>query len=159
MCTYLSDISSTDNQEKNSEKFTEAVSSLFLSDNTKISNELIHIDYEEYSFGFVLQRWPRILIENYYTHPDRYSKRQWPSKYHMNIVIKTSLLLIPNSQNDKWNVNFDFIDEYLFKLMNKTTLFFYILCQQLFSQTYSIRIIIKHCFLNYCEKYGLPFSK
>jgi len=77
----------------------------------------------------------------------------------MNIIIKKSLLLIPDNNTHKWKINFDLIEEYLFELMNESTLFFYILCQQLFSQTYSKRLLIKHCFLNYCEKYGLPFSK
>lgn len=131
-----------------------------LSDNRKISNESIHIDYEEYSFAFLLSRWPKILIENYYTHPHRYSKRQWPSNIHMNILIKKSLLLIPDDEHShRWKINFDLIEKYLFELMNESILFIYILCQQLFSQTYSKRLIIKHCFLNYLEKYGLPLTK
>jgi hypothetical protein len=76
----------------------------------------------------------------------------------MNIIIKKSLLLLPDcNTNHKWKISFDLIEEYLFELMNELTLFFYILCQQLFSQTYSKRLLIKHCFLNYLEKYGLPF--
>jgi hypothetical protein len=124
-----------------------------------MSTDTIHIDYEQYSFGFLLNRWPKTLIDNYYTHPTRDSKRQWPSKYHMNILTKKSLLLIPNGNTHQWEINFDLIEENLFELMDELTLYFYILCQQLFSPTYSIRILIKHCFLNYCEKYGLPFSK
>ncbi|CAF0874584.1 unnamed protein product [Rotaria sordida] len=156
---YLNDLSSTNIQEEKSDNISDAFSPIFLSNNKKISNDSIHINYEQYSFAFVLYRWPKILIDNYYTHPNRYSKRQWPSKYYMNIIIKKFLLLIPDSTTThKWKINFDLIEENLFKLMNESTLFFYILCQQLFSQTYSIRIIIKHCFLNYCEKYGLPFS-
>ncbi|CAF1214401.1 unnamed protein product [Adineta steineri] len=145
----------TDPQE---ETIIDAFSPVFLSDNKKISKNTIHIDYEQYSFGFVLCRWPKILIDSYYTNPNRYSKRQWPSKSHMNILINKSLLLIPNEHTHKWEINFDLIEENLFELMNESTLFFYILCQQLFSSTYSTRIIIKHCFLNYLERYGLPFS-
>jgi len=77
----------------------------------------------------------------------------------MNILIKKSLLLIPNGNIHQWEINFDLIEQNLFELMDELTLYFYILCQRLFSPTYSIRILIKHCFLNYCEKYGLPFSK
>jgi hypothetical protein len=77
----------------------------------------------------------------------------------MKIIIKKSLLLTSDNHRDQWKINFDFIEKYLFELMNESTLFFYILCQQLFAQTYSKRRLIKHCFLNYCEKYGLPFSK
>ncbi|CAF2470656.1 unnamed protein product [Rotaria sp. Silwood2] len=158
-CKYFQDMSSTNIQEEKSDKISDAFSPIFLSDNKKISSDFVHIDYEQYSFAFILHRWPKILIDNYYIHPNRYSKRQWPSQYDMNIIIKKSLLLIPDSiTNHKWKINFDLIEENLFELMNESTLFFYMLCQQLFSQTYSIRIIIKHCFLNYCEKYGLPFS-
>ncbi|CAF3468953.1 unnamed protein product [Rotaria sp. Silwood1] len=158
-CKYLNDLSSTNIQEEKSDKIFDAFSPVFLSDNKKISNNSIHIDYEQYSFAFILHRWPKILINNYYRHPNRYSKRKWPSKYCMNIIIKKSLLLIPDSTTThKWKMNFDLIEENLFELMNESTLFFYILCQQLFSQTYSTRVIIKHCFLNYCEKHGLPFS-
>jgi hypothetical protein len=155
-CTYLDETSS---REEISEKIIDAFSPTFLSDNKSLGNDCIHIDYEQYSFAFLLYRWPKILIENYYTDSNRYSTRQWPSKFHMNIIIKKSLLLIPDNNQHKWKINFDLIEEYLFELMNESTLFFYILCQQLFSQTYSKRLLIKHCFLNYCEKYGLPFSK
>ena len=123
----------------------------------KLFPDHIHIDYEQYSFALILSHWPKSLIENYHTHPQRYSTRRWPSKDQMNIVIKKSLLLIPD--DDHWRVNFDFIEEYLFELMNESTLFFYILCQQLFAQIYFKHRLIKHCFLNHCEKYGLPFSK
>ena len=77
----------------------------------------------------------------------------------MNIIIKKSLFLSPDGEDHQWKINFDLIEEYLFELMNELTLFFYILCQQLFSQTSSKRKLIKHCFLNYCEKYGLPIFK
>ncbi|CAF3095073.1 unnamed protein product [Rotaria socialis] len=158
-CKYLNDdLSSTDVREENCDKIIDTFSPLFSSDNKKLSNDSIHVDYEQYSFAFALYRWPKSIIDNYYTHSNRSSKRQWPSQYSMNSIIKKPLLLTPDSTNDIWKINFDLIEANLFELMNESTLFFYILCQQLFSQTCSIRIIIKHCFLNYCEKYGLPFS-
>ncbi len=155
-CTYLDETSS---REEISEKIIDAFSPTFLSDNKSLGNDCIHIDYEQYSFAFLLYRWPKMIVENYYNHPTRSSTRRWPFQFHMNIIIKKSLLLIPDYANHKWKINFDLIEDYLFDLMNETTLFLYILCQQLFSRRYSERLLIKHCFLNYCENYGLPFSK
>lgn len=133
----------------------DAFSSRFLSDNKSSSNDTIHIDYEQYSFAFQLHRWPKNLLESY-----SIRARKWPSKYHLNILIKKPLLLIPIGQNHQWELNFDPIERDLFELMNETTFYFYSLCQQLFtSSTQQIRICLKHCFLNYCETYGLPFSK
>ena len=145
----------------NDEQFPiiDAFSPGFLSDNKKTSNDTIHIDYEQYSFAFQLHRWPKPIFENYYTETNRQAQRKWPSKYHLNILIKKPLLLIPISVNHQWEVNFDLIEQNLFELMNAPTLCFYALCQQLFSQSLTIRTCVKHCFLNYCEKYGLPFSK
>ncbi|CAF3410799.1 unnamed protein product [Rotaria sp. Silwood1] len=154
---YLNDSSQTHLEEETS-NIIDAFSSTFLSDNKKTSNDAIHIDYEQYSFAFLLHRWPKSLLDNYYTQSIRNSKRKWPSKYHLNIIIKKPLLLIPIPNNHKWEINFDIIEQSLFELMNESTLCFYALCQQLFSQTLTIRTCIKHCFLNYCEKYGLPFS-
>ncbi|UJR30962.1 hypothetical protein I4U23_018474 [Adineta vaga] len=141
-----------------SDPIIDAFSPKFLSHNKKLSNNTIEIDYEQYSFGLLLSRWPKSLIEIYYTHPTRYSKRQWPSKSQMDIIIKKSLLLLPNEHDHSWKINFDLIEEYLFELMNESTLYIYSLCQQFFSLTYEIRTLIKHSFLNYCENYGLPFS-
>ncbi|CAF0796477.1 unnamed protein product [Rotaria sp. Silwood1] len=154
---YLNDSSQTHLEEETS-NIIDAFSSTFLSDNKKTSNDAIHIDYEQYSFAFLLHRWPKSLLDNYYTQSIRNSNRKWPSKYHLNIIIKKPLLLIPIPNNHKWEINFDIIEQSLFELMNESTLCFYALCQQLFSQTLTIRTCIKHCFLNYCEKYGLPFS-
>ena len=158
-CSYLNDSSNTIHQNDNPDKIIDAFSPCFLSDSKYILNDSIHIDYEQYSFAFVLSRWPKFLIENYHTHSDRSLKRQWPSKSDLDKILEQSLLLIPDSITDKWKLNFDLIEETLFRLMNELTLFFYILCQQLFSLTSSTRIIIKHCFLNYCEKYGLLLTK
>ncbi|CAF2756705.1 unnamed protein product [Rotaria sp. Silwood2] len=154
---YLNDSSQTNLEEEKS-NIIDAFSSTFLSDNKNTSNDTIHIDYEQYSFAFLLHRWPKSLLDNYYTQSIRNSKRKWPSKYHLNIIIKKSLLLIPIQNNHKWEISFDLIEQSLFEFMNESTLCFYALCQQLFSQTLTIRTCIKHCFLNYCEKYGLPFS-
>lgn len=131
----------------------DAFSSRFLSDNKNSSNDTIHIDYEQYSFAFLLHRWPKDLLDNYSTRI-----RRWPSKYHLNILIKKSPLLVPFGQNHQWQLNFDPIEQDLFELMNETTLYFYSLCQQLFTSSVNIRNCLKHCFLNYCETYGLPFS-
>ncbi|CAF2372544.1 unnamed protein product [Rotaria sp. Silwood2] len=155
---YLNDSSQTNLEEEKS-NIIDAFSSTFLSDNKNTSNDTIHIDYEQYSFAFLLHRWPKSLLDNYYTQSIRNSKRKWPSKYHLNIIIKKSLLLIPIQNNHKWEISFDLIEQSLFEFMNESTLCFYALCQQLFSQTLTIRTCIKHCFLNYCEKYGLPFSQ
>ncbi len=157
-CMYLSDSSQT-NLEEGKPNIIDVFSSTFLSDNKKTSNDTIHIDYEQYSFAFLLHRWPKTLLDNYYTQSIRSSKRKWPSKYHLNIIIKKPLLLIPIQNNHKWEIKFDLIEQSLFEIMNESTLCFYTLFQQLFSQTLTIRTCIKHCFLNYCEKYGLPFSK
>jgi len=154
-CTYFHQSS----PGEKSEEIIDGFSPLFLSDMEKHFHDYIHIDYEQYSFALLLSRWPKFLIENYYTHPHRYSTRQWPTNDQMKMIIKKSLLLTSDNHRDQWKINFDFIEKYLFELMNESTLFFYILCQQLFAQTYSKRRLIKHCFLNYCEKYGLPFSK
>ncbi|CAF0811924.1 unnamed protein product [Rotaria sordida] len=154
---YLNDSSQT-NLEDEKSNIIDAFSSTFLSDNKKTSSDTIHIDYEQYSFAFLLHRWPKSLLDNYYIQSIRNSKRKWPSKYHLNIIIKKPLLLIPIQNNHKWKINFDLIEQCLFELMNESTLYFYALCQQLFSQILTIRTCIKHCFLNYCEKYGLPFS-
>ncbi len=156
---YLNDSSQHSNFDEEKSPIIDAFSSTFLSYNKKTSNDTIHIDYEQYSFAFLLHRWPKPILDNYYTQSIRNSKRKWPSKYHLNILIKKPLLLIPISNNHQWEINFDLIEENLFELMNESTLCFYALCQQLFSQTLTIRTCIKHCFLNYCEKYGLPFSK
>jgi hypothetical protein len=157
-CMYLND-SSQSNPDEEKSTIIDAFSSTFLSDNKKTSNDTIHIDYEQYSFAFLLHRWPTSILDNYYTESIRNSKRKWPSKYHLNILIKKPLLLTPFSNNHQWEINFDLIEQNLFELMNESTLYFYALCQQLFSQIFIIRTCIKHCFLNYCEKYGLPFSK
>lgn len=155
---YLND-SSNVNLEEEKANIIDAFSSTFLSDNRKASNDTIHIDYEQYSFAFLLHRWPKSVMDNYYLESKRNSNRKWPSKYHLNIIIKKSLLLIPIQNNHKWEINFDLIEQSLFELMNSSTLCFYALCQQLFAQTLTMRTCIKHCFLNYCEKHGLPFSK
>jgi hypothetical protein len=155
---YLNDSLQTNfNDEKPT--IIDAFSSTFLSDNKKSSNDTIHIDYEQYSFAFQLHRWPKSILDNYYTESKRSTQRKWPSKYHLNILIKKPLLLIPISTNHQWELNFDLIEQNLFEFMNESTLCFYALCQQLFSQSLIIRTCIKHCFLNYCEKYGLPLSK
>jgi len=134
--------------------------SFFLSNNTKIFNEYIHIDYEQYSFALKLSRWPRCLIDNYLTHSHRNQTRKWPTNEQIEVILTKPLLLIPCSVNDQWEVNYDFIEQYLFEsTLNEFTLFFYLLCQQLFSPTYSKRILIKHCFLNFLEKYDLPILK
>ncbi|CAF3368004.1 unnamed protein product [Rotaria socialis] len=154
---YLND-SSHINLEEERPNIIDAFSSTFLSDNKKASNDTIHIDYEQYSFAFLLHRWPKSLLDNYYAQSMRNSNRKWPSKYHLNIIIKKPILLIPMQHNHKWEINFDLIEQGLFELMNESTLCFYALCQQLFGQTLAMRTCVKHCFLNYCEKYGLPFS-
>ncbi|CAF5125409.1 unnamed protein product, partial [Rotaria socialis] len=59
----------------------------------------------------------------------RNSNRKWPSKYHLNIIIKKPILLIPMQHNHKWEINFDLIEQGLFELMNESTLCFYALCQ------------------------------
>jgi hypothetical protein len=156
---YLNDSSQTNFEEENSPPIIDAFSSTFLSDNKQTANDTIHIDYEQYSFALLLHRWPKPILDNYYTQSIRNSKRKWPTKYHLNIIIKKPLLLIPIWNNHKWEISFDLIEQSLFELMNESTLYFYALCQQLFSQTLTMRTWIKHCFLNYCEKYGLPFSK
>lgn len=155
---YLNDSSQVNLDEEKS-PIIDAFSSTFLSDNKKTSSDTIHIDYEQYSFAFLLPRWPKPILDNYYAQSIRNTNRKWPSKYHLNILIKKPLLLIPILNNHQWEINYDLIEQNLFELMNESTLCFYILCQQLFSQTLIIRTCIKHCFLNYCEKYGLPFSK
>ena len=137
----------------------DAFSPSFLSDNEKLSPQSVHIDYEQYSFAFILARWPKLLIESYYTHPQRHATRRWPCDEQMKLIIEKSLLLIPNCSNDRWEINWDLIEEFLFQLMNESALFFYLLCQKFFAQFDWQRRLIKHTFLNFCEKYGLPFSK
>ncbi|UJR15675.1 hypothetical protein I4U23_002609 [Adineta vaga] len=157
-CLSLSDSLQSNLEDEDKPHVIDAFSSTFLSDNKKTSADTIHIDYEQYSFAFFLQRWPKSLLENYYTQTKRNSQRKWPSKYHLNIIIKKPLLLIPNESPHQWEINFDPIEQSLFELMNESTICFYALCQQLLCQTIEQRTCIKHCFLNYCEKYGLPFS-
>ena len=99
-------------------------SSTFLSNNKIISNDTIHIDYEQYSFAFILHRWPKFLLDNYYIQSVRNSTRKWPSKYHLNIIIKKPLLLIPVQNNHKWEINFDLVEQSLFELMNESTYIF-----------------------------------
>jgi hypothetical protein len=130
--------------------------------------DTIHIDYEQYSFGLPMVRWPKPLLDSYYAQAPRNTKRKWPSKYHMNIIVKKPLLLVPNTSNGLsllWQINFDLVEQGLFEFMTESALFFYAECLQLFVNTrptdeddMAIRSCIKHCFLNYCEKYGLPFS-
>ncbi|CAF1399901.1 unnamed protein product [Adineta steineri] len=156
-CMSLSDSLQTNLEEEKS-NITDAFSSTFLSDNKKTFADTVHIDYEQYSFAFLLYRWPKLLLDNYFTQSIRDSKRKWPSKYHLNIIIKKPLILVPIQNDHKWKISFDLIEQSLFELMNESTLYFYALCQQLFSQTATTRTCVKHCFLNYCEKYGLPFS-
>ena len=141
------------------EKFTDAFSPSLLSNHEKLHPDSIHIDYEQYSFALILSRWPKILIENYYTNPQRHSTRKWPREDQMKIIMQKSLLLTPMYSNDQWKINWDLIEEYLFRLMNDSCIFFYLLCQKFFARTDSQRRLIKHAFLNFCEKYGLPFSK
>lgn len=149
----------TSNLSPADEKTTiDAFSSMLLSDNKHTSNDTIHIDYEQYSFALMLHRWPKSLLEHYHTHPTRSSARRWPSNYHMNILVKKPLLLLPIGVDHQWEINFDCLEQSLFELMNGSSLCFYALCQQIFSRTAPTRTVIKHCFLNYCEKYGLPFS-
>lgn len=142
------------------EKFTDGFSPSFLSDTEKLSPESsIHIDYEQYSFALVLSRWPKLLMEKYFTHPQRRSTRKWPNEDQMKMIMQKSLLLTPMSSTDQWRINWDLIEEYLFRLMNESCIFFYLLCQKFFTRTYAQRTLIKHVFLNFSEKYGLPFSK
>ena len=157
-CIFLNDSPQTDlNEEKC--RMVDAFSSTFLSDNKKTSNDTIHIDYEQYSFAFQLSRWPKSILDGYYTDPQRRTQRQWPSQYHLNILIRKPLLLIPISTNHQWELNFDSIEQNLFELMNESTLCFYALYQQFFSTSLNTRTCLKHCFFNYCEIYGLPFHR
>ncbi|CAF0869023.1 unnamed protein product [Adineta ricciae] len=157
-CLSLSDSLQTNLEDEDKSCIIDAFSSTFLSDNKKTATDTIHIDYEQYSFAFLVQRWPKALLDNYYTDSKRNCQRKWPSKYHLNIIIKKPLLLIPSQIDHQWKTNFDLIEQSLFELMNESTICFYVLCQQLLCQTIEQRPYIKHCFLNYCEKYGLPFS-
>ena len=129
-------------------------SPIFLSDLKKISTDTIHIDSEQYSFAFYLSRWPKSLLEHFQNR----TFRQWPSNSQMNILIKKPLLLIPIDSDHQWEIHFDSIEQCLFEWINESTLVFYALCQQIFSHNFQTRTVIKHCFLNYCEKYGQPFS-
>lgn len=157
MSSNMNETSIGNDQIDFSEHF-DAFSSEFLSDNKKTSAEMIHIDYEQYSIAFQLRRWPQTFIEHYFHQTDRRHVRHWPSTYQMNIVRKRSLLLVPSDVEHQWILNYDLIEQNLFELMNESTLGFYALCQQLFAQTFATRMIIKHVFLNFCEKFGLPFS-
>lgn len=154
-CIYLNDSSPSEGKSP----MIDAFSSTFLSDNKNTSNEMIHIDYEHYSFAFQLSRWPKNILDCFINESQRIQTRQWPSQYHLNILIKTPLLLTPISTNHHWEMNYDLIEQNLFEWMNESTLCFYTLCQQLFTTSMNTRTCLKHCFLNYCEKYGLPFSK
>ena len=151
-CIYLNDSPQSDEKLP----MIDAFSSTFLSDHKNTSNDTIHIDYEQYSFAFQLSRWPKGILDCYST---RIHQRKWPSQYHLNIIIKKPLLLIPISNNHHWEIHFDLIEQNLFEWMNESILCFYTLCQQLLSTSLNTRTCLKHCFLNYCEKYGLPFSK
>ncbi|CAF1387936.1 unnamed protein product [Adineta ricciae] len=141
-----------------SEHLTDAFSPRFLSNSTKTSKNTIHVDYEQYSCAFLLLRWPKHLVETYYTDPIRNAQRQWPSQAQMEVLINRPLLLTPTGSDHAWKINFDLIEENLWEFMNEFALYVYILCQQLFALTYNKRCLIKHTFFNYCEKYGLPFS-
>lgn len=155
----LSDSSQTNADDEDKPTIIDAFSPTFLSENKKASSDAIHIDYEQYAFAFLLPRWPKSLLDNYYTQPTRNAQRKWPSKYHLNIIVKRPLLLVPTPNSHRWQLNFDLVEQSLFESMNESTVCFYALCQQLFASTADIRTCVKHCFFNYCEKYGLPFSK
>ena len=145
-------------QQENSD-LIDGFSSTFLSDNQKTTNDTIHIDYEQYSFAFSLHRWPKPLLDQYHLSSNRRTARQWPSNYHMNILIKKPLLLIPTGHDHRWEIQFDSVEQSLFELMPESTLYAYGLSQQIIAQTNSTRIIVKNCFLNFAEQHGLPFAK
>ena len=157
-CMYLNDSTNIDLDEERA-KIVDAFSSTFLSDNTKTSTDIIHIDYEQYSFALPLHRWPKSFLDHYDAQSTRSAQRKWPSKYHMNIIVKKPILLVPMPNEHRWATNFDLVEQSLFELMNHSTLCLYALCQQLYAHTPAMRTCIKHCFLNYCERYGLPGSK
>lgn len=151
---YIDPIATDLVQQENVQSI-DVFSSNFLSDNTKTSNDSIHIDYELYSFAFILNRWPKTLLEQFHRRPNRC----WPSNYHMNILVKKSLLLVPTGNEHQWRIEFDLVEQSLFELMPQTTLCFYAFAQRILGQTDNVRTIVKHCFLNYAEQHGLPFSR
>ena len=158
-CMSAGSDSPNEHEPSLSPEHVDAFSSTFLSDNKKTSADTIHIDYEQYAIAFPLHRWPQAFLEHYFHQSDRRHPRHWPSTYQMNIVRKRSLLLVPSPLEHQWTLNYDLIEQSLFELMNESSLGSYALCQQIFAQTLPTRLIVKHVFLNYCEKYGLPFSK
>ena len=157
--TGVTDSSLPNPADEKSQQVIDAFSPTFLSDRSQTSNNTIHLDYEQYSFAFILHRWPQTLIHNYHTHPSRCAQRKWPTSCQMTQLLTNPLLILPSAKSDHWEIQFDFIEQDLFALMNDSSLFFYLLCQQLFSRADSTRPLIKHAFLNHCEKFGLPFSK
>jgi hypothetical protein len=157
--TGVTESSLANSVDEKSQPMTDAFSPTFLSDRSQTSNNTIHLDYEQYSFAFIVHRWPQTLIHNYHTQPRRCTQRKWPTSCQMTELLTNPLLVVPSAESDHWKIQFDFIEQDLFALMNDSSLFFYLICQQLFSRTDSTRALIKHAFLNHCEKFGLPFSK
>ncbi|CAF1625012.1 unnamed protein product, partial [Didymodactylos carnosus] len=118
--------------------YIHAFSDVFLSNN-KNSETCINVDYEQYVFAIPLIKWPTYILNNYYY--KRNLKRKWPSKYHMNIIIKKQILVIPKSNckmnlsqstnhhlDDRWQLNFDLVENLLYEYMNESTLFLFTFC-------------------------------
>lgn len=159
ICTYLTDPSLNSHADERSDSNNDAFSPLFLSDRPAGSSNTILLDYEHYSFAFLLHRWPQQCIDHYFTHPSRSCQRQWPNKSQMNQLLSKPLLLVPSADSDQWEVRFDLIEQTLLEWCDDSSRVFYALCQQIFARTWSTRQLIKHCFFNYCERHGLPCAK
>ena len=160
VCTYSTPAPFARSSDDKSDPIHDAFSPSFLSDRPSTSsNNSILLDYEHYSFALRLRRWPQHLIEQFYTPASRSRQRQWPTKSQLQQLFTKPLLLVPAVDADRWEIQFDLVEQTLFEWCDDSTRFFYALCQQIFARTWTTRRLIKHAFLNYCEKHGLPFSK